>query len=46
MATMTVPSLYSINSSDNVTLAGGWTLNGFGKVVSGIVAGATCVPKA
>ena len=42
---ITIPSAYSISSSDKVTLAGGWTLKGFGSVVSGIVATSCCVPK-
>ena len=44
-ATITVPSLYWINWSDNVTLAGGCTTNGLGKVVFGIVATSCWVPK-
>ena len=39
------PRLYSISSSVKVTLAGATTLKGLGKVVSGIVATAVCVPK-
>ena len=42
----TVPSEYSTSSSVKVILAGGWTIKGFGRVVSGIVATACCVPKA
>ena len=37
-ATITVPSLYWINWSDKVTLAGGWIANGLGRLVVGIVA--------
>ena len=31
-----VPSLYSTKVSDKVTLAGGWIVNGFGKLVDGV----------
>ena len=35
-ATITVPSLYSISWSVKVTLAGGWIVNGLGKLVDGV----------
>ena len=40
-ATITVPSLYSISWSDNVTEAGGCMVNGLGKFVYGV--DETCV---
>ena len=42
---ITVPSEYSTNSSDNVTLAGADIVKGLGSVVSGIVATALWVAK-